>query len=114
MSIPKHVPGRQTGIDFIEFNWCGEMDNLRDYYTVVIEVLDTSGASVRSISKLHPLVELPPVKLPNPASLSLIPSIPSLPRFDGDLVRGSAYYIPRTGGQNGIYQLDREGMLRPN
>jgi hypothetical protein len=114
LSIPKYIPGRQCGDDFLYFKWCNELEPYANQYTVVIESLDTSGATYRGISTLRQTVELPPIHLPSPARMALIPNTKNLPMFVANLVRGSLYVIPETGGVNGVYQMDREGMLRLN
>ena len=114
LSMPKYIPGRLTTADFLEFKWCNELAPYVNQYTVAIETLDTSGATYRGISTLRQMVEIPPVQLPSPARIALIPSSKNLPMFVANLVSGSLYIIPETGGVNGIYQMDREGMLRLN
>ncbi len=113
LSMPKFIPGRLTGEDFLEFKWCHQMEPYLDHYTVAIEVLSTSGAAYYSISKLRQYVEVPPVHLGWPVRMGVLPDTNMLPSFEGDLVKGSLYIFPETTN-NGIYQLAREGMLRPN
>ena len=114
LSMPKYVPGRLNSDNFLYFKWCNELAPHVDRYTVVIETLSVSGATYRGISKLREVVEIPPVHLGQNIRIGLIPDIGSLPMFEGELIRGSLYIIPETNGVNGSYQLDREGMLRPN
>lgn len=114
LSIPKYIPGRLNSDDFIFFNWSSELEPVLNHYTVVIEALDNSGATMRSISKLRKAVEIPYVQLGWYPRLGLVPDTPNLPLFEGQMIRGSTYDIPTTNGKNGEFQLRRHGMLRPN
>ncbi len=114
LSMPKYVPGRLCGDDFLYFKWCNELAPHVDHYTVVIETVDISGATNRGISNLREVVEIPPVHLSWPSRIGVVPDRDGLPMFEGELVRGSLYIIPETMGVNGRYVMDREGMLRPN
>ena len=60
-TIPKQAPGRLTGWDIILFIWSASIDP--SHYTVVVESLDTAGATFRSIGKLAATLELPSVNL---------------------------------------------------
>ena len=112
LSIPKWIPGRLNGDDFVEFKWCSELEPIVNRYTVAIESLDTSGSTMRGVSKLRQFVELPYVLLGSAPLIALIPDSRDLPIFTSVLIRGSLYVIPETYGVNGTYEIDREGMLR--
>jgi len=114
LSIPKWIPGRLNGDDFVEFKWCNELEPIVNRYTVAIESLDTAGSTMRGISKLRQFVELPYVLLGHAPLIALIPDSKDLPIFTSVLIRGSLYVIPETNGVNGTYEMDREGMLRLN
>ncbi len=112
-NIPRSVPGRLNGQDFIHFNWpnCG-FDPSR--YTIVIESLDNAGdMPFRSISKLRKSVEIPLVQLGQYGRVGVVPDTDKLPLFESVLIRGSTYVIPDVRG-NGRYQMVRHGMYRPN
>ena len=106
-AIPKQAPGRLTGWDIILFIWADAIDPSR--YTVVVESLDTAGATFRSISKLAATIELPSVKFGPYAQIGAIPDSENLPAFHGRLTRGGTYYLPDTKGQNGIYSFRQSG-----
>ena len=109
--IPKSVPGRFTALDVVLFIWDKSIDPLR--YTVVVESLDTAGATFRSISKLAATVELPSVKFSPYAQIGAIPDSGDLPAFHGRLMRGGTYYLGDTKNQNGIYRLRQTGIHIP-
>ena len=106
-AIPNQAPGRLTGWDIILFIWADSIDPSR--YTVVVESLDTAGATFRSISKLAATIELPSVKFGPYAQIGAIPDSENLPAFHGRLTRGGTYYLPATKGQNGIYSFRQSG-----
>ena len=114
LSMPKYIPGRNCSSNFLYFKWCNELAQLVDKYTVVIQAASVSGAIWRGISKLREAVELPQVQLGQGVMVALLPEHSNLPVFVAELIRGSLYIIPETNGVNGRYQMDREGMLRPN
>ena len=105
--IPKQAPGRLTKKDLIMFIWSPEVDPTR--YTIIVEALDTAGATFRSIGKLASTLELPFVKFSPYAQVGASPDSSDLPAFRGLLVRGATYYLPPTGGQKGIFRLKEYG-----
>ena len=109
-TLPRHLPGRLSAVDFVFFRWPEELDPSR--YTVVVEVLDTAGPTYRSIGKLCKAVELPHVQYDWHARIGVLPDTESLPSFEATMIRGSTYIIPRTRGQNGIFQMERHGVYR--
>ena len=111
--LPRNLPGRLNGDDFVYFIWDQNKEFNPNNYTVVVEVLDTSGAPYRSISMVKRSVELPHVQYGWHPRIGVIPNHESLPIFEAELIRGSTYIIPSTGGQNGRYQMERHGMHRP-
>jgi hypothetical protein len=108
--LPRELPMRLNGEDFINFIWYGNVNPSR--YTVVIESLDTAGPTYRAISKLQKRVEIPLVMFGWDAKIGVIPDVDSLPAFQAKFVRGSTYLIPETS-KNGVYTMDRFGKDRP-
>jgi len=113
-TLPANLPGRLNGDDFINFKWSPEIEKHRHRYQIVVESLDTAGPTYRSIGPLQASVQLPFVKFDWHARLGVIPDSASIPAFEAELVRGSTYVVPSTGGRNGRYQMERFGMHRPN
>lgn len=111
-TLPRHLPMRLNGEDFVFFNWPSDLDFTR--YTVAVEVLDTSGPPYRGIGKLQKSVELPHVQYGWHPRIGVLPDDESLPAFEAEMIRGSTYEIPSTNGQNGRIQMSRFGMHRPN
>jgi len=109
-TLPRNLPGRLNGDDFIHFQW-SELNPAN--YQVVIEVLDNSGSTYRSISPLKKSVELPHVQYGWHPRLGVIPNSPNLPAFEAEMFRGSTYIIHNTGGMNGRFQMEQHGMQRP-
>lgn len=110
-TIPKHLPGRVTMADFVEFIWPEKINP--DDYSVIVEVLDTSSNDpYRLISKLRQKVELPHVQYGWDAKILVLPHNQTKPAFIGTLNRGSTYSIPKVS-TNGMYQLKMMGMKRP-
>lgn len=106
--IPNNVPGRFTALDVVLFLWDKSIDPLR--YTVIVESLDTAGATFRSISKLAATVQLPNVKFSPYAQIGAIPDSGNLPAYHGHLTRGGTYYLGDTKNQNGVYKLRQSGI----
>ena len=114
-TLPKTLPGRLNGDDFVFFTFPENKDFDPSRYTVVVEVLDNSGSSpYRSISKLRKSVELPHVKYGPHVLIAVVPDNDSLPSFEAELIRGSTYVIPSLGRRNGTFEMIRHGMHRPN
>jgi len=112
-TLPRHLPMRLGGEDFVFFHWPHDLNP--DRYTVVVEVLDTAGAPFRGIGKLNQNVELPHVQYGWHSRIGVIPDDDSLPKFEAELIRGSTYEIPYTPkGSNRRYEMRRSGMHRPN
>ena len=109
-TLPRNLPGRLNGDDFVHFQWSGLNPA---NYQVIVEVLDNSGATYRSISPLKKSVELPHVQYGWHPRLGVVPNSPHLPTFEAELFRGSTYIIPNTGGKNGRFQMEQHGMQRP-
>ena len=109
--LPRELPMRLNGEDFLNFVWFGNIDPKR--YTVIVEVLDTAGPSFRGISLLQKRVEIPFVQYGWDAKLGVIPDDARLPAFHAKFVRGSTYLIPDVRGKNGVFQMDRFGKDRP-
>ena len=109
--LPTHLPGRLDTTMFVFFNWPREVDPKR--YTVVIESLDTSGATYRGIGKLHDHVQLPHVQLGWHSRIGVIPDSEELPAFEAELVRGSTYDIPKGPWKQPRIQMRRHGVHRP-
>ena len=107
-TIPKQAPGRLTGWDIILFIWDTSIAPSR--YTVIVESLDTAGATFRSISKLAATVQLPNVKFSPYAQIGAIPDSGNLPAYHGHLTRGGTYYLGDTKNQNGVYKLRQSGI----
>ena len=115
-TLPRYLPGRLNGDDFLHFRWPTNFN--RNDYTVMVEVLDTAGSPYRSIGKLNKSVELPHVQYDWHARVGVIPNDEGLPAFEAEMIRGSTYIIPETcraeiGCYNGIFQMERHGMHRP-
>lgn len=110
-TLPRHLPMRLSGQDFVNFIWFGNINPKR--YTIVVESLDVAGPPFRGISLLQKKVELPLVQFGWDAKIGVIPDSDSLPSFEGKLVRGSTYVIPDTKGMNGIFELNRFGKDSP-
>lgn len=110
-SLPRYLPGRLNGQDFVNFIWFGNINPSR--YTIVVESLDNAGPRYRGISKLEKRVELPLVHFGWDAKIGVIPDDDSLPSFESKLVRGSTYVIPDTKFQNGVFELSRFGKDMP-
>ena len=110
-SLPRFLPGRLGGRDFINFIWFENIDP--KHYTVIVESLDNAGPRFRGISLLQKRVELPLVQFGWDAKIGVIPDNDSLPSFEGKLVRASTYLIPNTKRQNGIFELNRFGNDSP-
>jgi|688.fasta_scaffold06067_13 hypothetical protein len=108
--LPRNLPMRLNGQDFVNFIWFKNIDPSR--YTIVVESLDTAGPPFRGISKLQKRVELPLVQFGWDAKIGVIPDVDTLPSFEAKLVRGSTYLIPDVR-KNGIYMMDRFGADRP-
>ncbi len=110
-TLPRYLPGRLNGEDFLHFRWPSSFDRTR--YTVIVEVLDTAGPTYRSIGIVDKSVELPHIQYDWHARVGVIPDSPSLPKFESELIRGSTYIIPETYGSSGSFQMERHGMHRP-
>jgi len=110
--LPRYLPMRLNGEDFVNFIWFGNIDPSR--YTIVVEALDTAGPTYRSISKLQKQVELPLVQYGWDAKIGVIPDSPALPSFESKLSRGCTYLLPDVTGKNGIFEMDKFGKDRPN
>lgn len=114
-TLPRHLPMRLSGEDFVFFTWPCGLDP--EKYTVVVEVLDTSGAPYRGIGKLKKSVELPHVQYGWHSRIGVLPDTEELPAFEAELVRGSTYEIPDVPKPKDCcarYQMTRFGMHRPN
>jgi len=111
-TLPRYVPGRLSAIDFVFFNWPSTFDISK--YTVVVETLDTAGVTYPGIGALKQSVELPHIQYSWGGRIGVIPDSDKLPVFEAELIRGSTYVIPDTQGRNGIFQMMRHGVLRPN
>lgn len=111
--LPRELPMRLNGEDFITFIWFGDMDKLKSRYTVVIETLDTAGPTFRGISLLQKQVEIPFVQYGWDAQIGVVPDSHSLPSFYAKFVRGSTYLIPDVKGKNGEFEMSRFGKDRP-
>ena len=109
--LPRELPMRLNGEDFINFIWFDGIDPKR--YTVVVESLDTAGPTFRGISLLNARVELPLVQYGWDAKIGVLPDSDRLPSFQAKLVRGSTYLIPKTYGKNGVFEMSRFGKDRP-
>lgn len=110
-TLPRELPMRLNGEDFINFIWFDNIDPKR--YTVVIEVLDTAGPTFRGISLLNKKVEIPFVQYGWDAKIGVVPDTDRLPSFEAKFVRGSTYLIPKTGNKNGVFEMSRFGKDRP-
>ena len=110
-TLPRYLPMRLNGEDFVHFRWPRGVDPSR--YTVVVEVLDNAGAPHRGIGGLKKSVELPHVQYDWHARIGVVPDHESLPVFEAEMVRGSTYIIPDTFGRSGRIQMERHGMHRP-
>lgn len=111
-TLPRHLPGRLSAIDFVFFNWPPHLNPSR--YTVVVEALNTSGAPYRGIGKLQPAVELPHVQYGWHSRIGVVPDSEELPVFEAELVRGSTYDIPDTrGSKQQRVQMRRHGKHAP-
>ena len=110
-TLPRYLPMRLSGVDFVHFIWPEDLNPER--YTVVVEVLDVAGAPYRGIGKLKKSVELPHVQYDWHARIGVIPDNESLPAFEAEMVRGSTYQIPNVKGKPGRYQMVRYGVHRP-
>ena len=110
-TLPRYLPGRLTGEDFVFFNWPTGFPI--DRYTIAVEVLDTAGPTYRSIGKLQKSVELPHVQYGWHGRIGVLPDTLDLPMFEAENIRGSTYVIPdiRVPGE---FQMTRHGMHRPN
>ena len=111
-TLPRNLPGVLRADDFMFFNWDCELDVKN--YTVIVESLDTAGPTYRSIGPLQAEVQLPFVRFGWHPRLGVIPNSNLLPAFEAELIRGSTYVIPKTGGKNGRFQMVRHGVHRPN
>lgn len=111
-TLPRHLPMRLNGEDFIFFDWPASVDPSR--YTVAVEVLDIAGPPYRGIGLLKKSVELPHVQYGWHARLGVLPDSEDLPVFEAEMIRGSTYVLPDPKGRNGRYQMVRHGMHRPN
>ena len=111
-TLPRHLPMRLNGEDFVYFRWPEQIDPTR--YTVAVEVLDNAGPPYRGIGPLKKSVELPHVKYAWHGRIGVIPDSESLPAFEAEMIRGSTYIIPNPKGYNGWIQMERHGMHRPN
>lgn len=111
-TLPRDLPGVLRADDFVFFKWSPEINPKR--YSVVVESLDTAGPPYRSIGPLQAEVQLPHVKFAWHPRIGVIPDSDRLPAFEAELIRGSTYVIPSTGGRNGRYQMERFGIHRPN
>lgn len=109
--LPRELPMRLNGEDFVEFIWFGNINP--ENYTVVIEVLDTAGPPFRGISLLKKRVEIPFVQYAWDAKIGVLPNDDRLPSFEGRFIRGSTYMIPDVGRSNGVFQMKRFGIDRP-
>lgn len=108
-TLPKHLPGRMNTDDFVFFDFsCSGIDCCD--YTVVVESLDVSGPTYRSIGKLQKAIELPHVKFGWSPKIGVIPNSEHLPAFEAEMVRGNTYAIPNTYGRNGRFQMVRHGV----
>lgn len=110
-TLPRYLPMRLNGEDFVHFRWPREVDPQR--YTVTVEVLDTAGPPYRGIGPLKKSVELPHVQYDWHARIGVVPDTEALPIFEAEMIRGSTYIIPDTYGRNGRIQMERHGMHRP-
>ena len=106
-TVPKMAAGRLTGWDIIRFIWDSDVDPKR--YTIVVEALDTAGATFRSIGKLAAVLELPLVRFSPYGKIGAIPDSEELPAYHGLLVRGATYNLASTRGQNGIFRMRAHG-----
>ena len=112
-SIPKWLPGRLESDDFFFFKYPRNLDISR--YTVVIEGLDMSDNNpYRSVGPLDKAVEIPAVKLGWHPRIGVVPDTDALPSFEAELIRGSTYIIPDVSRSNGVFQMERHGIHRPN
>jgi len=126
-NVPRYLPGILTSLNFIHFNWPCEMNKYVDRYTVVIESLDNSGPTYKSVSKMKKSVEIPNVHLDWHARIGLVPDAKPGPRhgqllpvFEAELSRGSTYVIPEERWNDdymvhgfGRIQMEQHGMVRP-
>ena len=110
-TLPRHLPMRLNGEDFVFFRWPPSMDPTK--YTVVVEVLDNAGPPYRGIGPLKRSVELPHVQYDWHARIGVIPDAGNIPMFEAEMIRGSTYIIPDSRGRNGRIQMERHGMHRP-
>ena len=118
-TLPREVAGRLTPQDFIQFRFPSKCEGFDpDRYTVMVEVLDTSGPPYRSISKLRETVEIPHVIFDPHARIGVVPDGTDLPVYEAELGRGSTYILPsynHPGLRNRQrIQMERYGMQAPN
>jgi hypothetical protein len=117
--VPRYLPGMLTANNFVHFRIPYEMEKYAKHYSVVLESLDNSGGTYKSISKLKKSVELPNTHFDWHARIGLVPDTMSLPVFEAHFVRGSTYVVTsdlwKEWTHKGIQriQMEQHGMIRP-
>lgn len=115
LGYPSSLDMRNTAENHVHFRWPQNINPTR--YTVMVESLDVSGPTYRSIGKLshnpnarEGTLKLPEVHFGWHSRIGVVPDVNSLPSFEGELSRGSTYDVPAVT-KNGTFRLRRHGAI---